>query len=142
MSFIRIMCKAAAIEKRKTVLEEEKQYASSLPQDDERKESMKQKYRHRLIDMRRKFRKRIKKCFTFPKNTCIHRMVYRMTHDGSCENYVLKSIAGFIGGFLITYIFFMFFVFQLNFKFSTATIMCSIFGSILTIGLAFSYKVR
>lgn len=142
MSFLRMMCKAADAEKRKIILEEEKKYASSLPQHDQRKESIKERCRHRCIDIRRKIRKKIKKFFTFPRHTCLYRFFYRLKHHGSCENYVLKSVAGFIGGFLITYIFFMFFVFQLNFKFSTATIMCSIFGSILTIGLAFSYKVR
>lgn len=142
MSFLRLMCKASHIQKRKNILEAEKKYASSLPEDKEPSESFRLRYQHRLLDIRRNFRRKLKKCIMCPRKSRIHRFIYRLSHHGSCENFVLKSIAGFIGGFLITYMFFMFFVFQLNFKFSTATIMCSIFGSILTIGLAFSYKVR
>lgn len=62
--------------------------------------------------------------------------------DGTLENYILKSVFGFLGGILLTYMFFVFFVFQLNFTLSSATMMCSIIGVILTLGLAFSLRVR
>jgi len=62
--------------------------------------------------------------------------------DGTFGNYILKSILGFLGGILLTYMFFVFFVFQLNFSLVSATIICSLLGVILTIGLAFSLRVR
>ncbi|XP_018322438.2 DC-STAMP domain-containing protein 2-like [Agrilus planipennis] len=67
---------------------------------------------------------------------------YKLRKDGSFENFTFKSLVGFVSGIFLTYLFFMIFVFQLNMKFGTATIMCSAIGGILTIGLAFSYKVR
>lgn len=62
--------------------------------------------------------------------------------DGTLENYILKSMFGFLGGIFLTYMFFVFFVIQLSFTLSSATMMCSILGVILTLGLAFSYRVR
>ncbi|XP_014271124.1 DC-STAMP domain-containing protein 2 [Halyomorpha halys] len=62
--------------------------------------------------------------------------------QGTYENYVLKSIVGFLSGVLLTYLFFIFFILQLNFPLGSATTMCSIFGLVLSLGLAYSYKVR
>jgi hypothetical protein len=65
-----------------------------------------------------------------------------MRTDGTLTNYILKSVLGFLSGILLTYMFFVFFVFQLNFSLESATILCSLFGVILTMGLAFSRRVR
>lgn len=81
-------------------------------------------------------------CYKCPRKTFLYKLSYNLRHDGSCANYTLKSILGFLCGFIMTYIFFMFFVFQLNLKLSSATLLCSFFGCILTIGLAFSPYVR
>ncbi|CAH1404522.1 unnamed protein product [Nezara viridula] len=62
--------------------------------------------------------------------------------QGTYENYILKSIIGFLSGVLLTYLFFIFFILQLNFPLGSATTMCSIFGLILSLGLAYSYKIR
>lgn len=62
--------------------------------------------------------------------------------DGTLENYILKSVFGFLGGIFLTYMFFVFFAIQLNFTLSSVTMLCSILGVILTLGLAFSYRVR
>lgn len=76
------------------------------------------------------------------KYTWVYRKARLVRTDGSFENYVLKSALGFLGGIFLTYIFFVFFVFQLNFTLTSATMLCSILGVILTLGLAFSYRVR
>ena len=142
MAFVRLMCKAASLERKKLQLEQEKEYAVSLHQGTKPKVTVKQKYRHGWLNFRKNLRKCAKRLVTFPKHSRPYKFFYNLKREGTCENYILKSVIGFFGGFLLTYMFFMFFVFQLNFTFSTATIMCSIFGSVLTIGLAFSYKIR
>lgn len=76
------------------------------------------------------------------KRTWIYKKVRLLRTDGSLENYILKSAFGFLGGIFLTYMFFTFFVIQLNFTLSTATMLCSVFGVILTLGLAFSLRVR
>ncbi|CAH1169930.1 unnamed protein product, partial [Phaedon cochleariae] len=97
------------------------------------------RFRHVGIRIRAKLKRALKTilyCF------CCRKFCFKLRHEGSCENYVLKSFLGFMGGMVLTYIFFMFFVFQLNFKVGTATIVCSVFGCFLVNGLAFSSKVR
>ncbi|CAH1985245.1 unnamed protein product [Acanthoscelides obtectus] len=75
--------------------------------------------------------------------TCgLRKFWFKLRYNGSCENYVLKSIVGVFCGFFLTYIFFLFSVFQLNFSITTATIFCMVLGCILIIGLAFSSRVR
>ncbi|XP_049771090.1 DC-STAMP domain-containing protein 2 [Schistocerca cancellata] len=67
---------------------------------------------------------------------------HKLLFYGTLENYVMTSCLGFFGGMLLTYILFMFFVFQLHFSTKKATILCSMIGTVLTLGLAFSYYVR
>ncbi|XP_017783011.1 PREDICTED: DC-STAMP domain-containing protein 2-like [Nicrophorus vespilloides] len=136
--FIKLICTAKRLEKKKLDLLQEKHGAWNQAQDKEAAFTLGQKYRRRMVDLRR----RCTRCCSFPKHSFLYRRCFNLRRDGTCENYTAKSVAGFFGGFCLTYVFFMFFVLQLNFKLSTATIMCSIFGSILTIGLAFSFKVR
>lgn len=139
MAFLKLVCKANKINRIKLDLLKEKENSIQVSEGITPKYSLKQKYRHFWIDLRERIKRLCCSCF---EKTCLHRTCYNLKSDGTCENFTLKSVAGFIGGFILTYVFFMFFVFQLNFKLSTATIMCSILGAILTIGLAFSYKVR
>lgn len=142
MAFMRLTLKAARISKQKSILEKEKINNVKTKYGQHVKLTAIQKYRHCYVDVRRWLLKCFRTSFSFPERSCMHRTCYNLRHDGSCENFTLKSVLGFAGGFFLTYIFFWFFVFQLNFKLSSATIMCSVFGCILTIGLAFSYKVR
>ncbi|KAF5297552.1 hypothetical protein FQR65_LT09983 [Abscondita terminalis] len=142
MAFARLLIKSRKINKLVTILDGEKQKSAQASRGKEVKYTVRQKWRHFWLDQRVRIKKFLRRILGFRKGSCLYRLKYKIGHDGTCENFTLKSIGGFIGGFLLTYIFFMFFVLQLNFKLSTATIMCSIFGSILTIGLAFSFKVR
>ncbi|KAK6622114.1 hypothetical protein RUM44_001921 [Polyplax serrata] len=66
----------------------------------------------------------------------------RFLMEDSMQNFILKSILGFLGGILLTYICFMFFVFSLNFTLKRATYICIGLGVILSLGLAFSVKIR
>lgn len=76
------------------------------------------------------------------KRTWIYKKMRLLRTDGSLENYILKSAFGFLGGIFLTYIFFVFFVIQLSFTLSSATMLCSVLGVIFTLGLAFSYRIR
>lgn len=142
MAFLKLMCKASKIDRIKQDLVLEKENSIEASKGIKPKYTLRQKYKHIWVDLDLGFKHCLKKICSCVEDTFIHRTCYNLRHEGTCENFTLKSVAGFIGGFLLTYVFYMFFVFQLNFKLSTATIMCSIVGSILTIGLAFSYKVR
>lgn len=142
MAYIRTMYKSMKIERYRKDLDKEKQTSIAVSKGKKGKFNLRQKYKHFLFILRKRIENVLCcKCFC-PEGSCLYKILFNLNHDGTCENFTLKSILGFIGGFFLTYIFFMFFVFQLNFKLSTATIMCSFFGIILTIGLAFSFKVR
>lgn len=135
MAFVKLMCTASSLKRLKTQLEEEKVDAIRISKD----RKPKRRFRHIGVDIGLYFnniRKNIRNCF------CFHKFCYKLRHYGSFENFILKSLIGYIGGFILTYTFFLFFTFQLNFKITTATVFCSILGIILMIGLAFSEKVR
>lgn len=100
-------------------------------------------YRFDLSDRcKRKVKNFLRKITSFPEDSWLHKKAVLSRTDGSFENYILKSIFGFIGGVILTYIFFMFFVIQLNFSLASATLLCSVIGVILTLGLSFFYGVR
>lgn len=142
MAFARLMWVASKVDTIKRNLVIEKQNAVKISRGDKVKIGLKLKWRHFWIDAVYNLIKCCSNICSCLRGTKLHRCCYRLGHDGTCENFTFKSIVGFIGGFILTYVFFMFFVFQLNFKLSTATLMCALFGSILTIGLAFSHTVR
>lgn len=91
---------------------------------------------------KRKVKNFLRKITSFPEDSWLHKKAVLLRTNGSFENYILKSIFGFIGGVILTYIFFMFFVIQLNFSLTSATLLCSVIGVILTLGLSFFYGVR
>lgn len=142
MAFLRMIAQASAITEIKDELILEKEHSLRIYKKEQVQLGCCQRYKYFCLDWTRRTRKCFKSFYKCPRGTYLHQLSYQLRHDGTCENYTLKSFVGFVGGFLLTYIFFMFFVFQLNFKLSSATIMCSLIGSVLTVGLAFSYKVR
>lgn len=76
------------------------------------------------------------------KDDPCYQIIYEITHEGSYLNYAVKSIIGFLAGFFLTYLFFIILTLQISMPITKATALCSIIGCILTIGLAFSTKVR
>ncbi|KAG5882313.1 hypothetical protein JTB14_019337 [Gonioctena quinquepunctata] len=135
MAFVQLLYKASQLKQIKNELETEKLDAIKI------KEKVKRRFRFRHVGIRIKARlkralKKITYCF------CCQKFCFKLRHDGSCENFVLRSFLGFISGLVLTYIFFMFFVFQLNLKITTATVVCSFLGCVLMNGLAFSSKIR
>lgn len=142
MAFASLVLKARRIQARQRKYYREKKNAIRISQGKKTDYTLTDKINHFLFDIKLGIRKWCNRLCSFPKKSFMHKICVKLRHDGTFENYALKSIAGFIGGFILTYIFFMFFVFTLNFKISTATTTCSIFGTILTLGLAFSKRIR
>ncbi|XP_060536244.1 DC-STAMP domain-containing protein 2-like [Cylas formicarius] len=138
MAFVRLIFTANNLNKLKNELIEEKRDAVKAARHEKRKK----KFRHIGVDVRVAFRRCFGRICRLPEDNRIHRTCFMLRRDGSCENYTLKSVFGFFGGILLTYLMFIFFVFQLNVKLTTATVLCSMMGCILTIGLAFSTRVR
>lgn len=139
MAFFKKILLALELQDLKKDLIEEKQMSIKKGQI---KLGLLRRIKYKWIGCMLKCKGTCQKCYKCPKGTRLFKLSYNLRHDGTCENYTCKSVIGFVCGFLLTYIFFMFFVFQLNFKLSSATVWCSLFGCILTIGLAFSTKVR
>ncbi|XP_057651832.1 DC-STAMP domain-containing protein 2-like [Diorhabda carinulata] len=135
MAFVRLLLTSQRLQSYKNALIEEKQEA--IKYETTKRRRFKFAYVGIKIQQRLKqLRRRIGYC------CCCKKFCFNLKHSGSVQNYVFKSIVGFFGGLFLTYILFMFFIFQLNLTFSTATIICSILGCILVNGLAFSSKVR
>lgn len=135
MAFLQSIMTASKLDNLKKELIEEKTNAVNIS----KKKPGKKRFRHRLFRFRLKMKRFKRKLLSY---IFLEKFCYNIRHDGSCENYTMKSIVGFVSGFILTYIFFMFFMFQLNFTLPTATVFCSVLGCILMIGLAFSTKVR
>lgn len=126
MSFLCTLIKARKIEKKLLSYQEEK------------KVSLNNYLKGRV----RKRRKREEKLNILDRHLARATLWRKMRREGTFPNEVMKSFLGFFGGFLLTYVFFIFFIFQLNFVLWSATVMSSVVGSVLTLGLAFSKRIR
>lgn len=127
--------KARRITKRKKVLQKEKNDAYIAAFGSKPKNSLTGKIHNYLTWIKRRL------C-SLPTNSFLHKTCMKLKRNETLENFYLKSFLGFLGGYFLTYIIFMFFIFTLNFKLYTATAICASFGTVLTLGLAFSQKVR
>ncbi|XP_038219769.1 uncharacterized protein LOC119838028 [Zerene cesonia] len=139
MAYFASFWKARIIEKHRREYENEKinsifQSNTKVPKDSGLK------WRIYGYDTKRKMSGQFKKMF--PDGSKISNMLLYLRTDQTFPNFLLKSLIGFLAGILLTYLGFMFFVFQLSISLVHATIMSSIIGVLLTLGLAFSYRIR
>ncbi|XP_043264952.1 DC-STAMP domain-containing protein 2-like [Colletes gigas] len=142
MAFFQLVLKARKIEKARLKYENEKLTSIEIAGGAKPQYTLRQRLRLTKLRFKKKVKSFCGKIFAFPKNLWPCRKIAAIGTDGTLENYIAKSFAGFIGGIILTYIFFAFFVLQLNFKLSSATFLCTVIGVTLTLGLAFSYRVR
>lgn len=140
MAFVSLIFTALSLRKLKDALIEEKLEAIRAHEDKTYK--VKFKFRHIGVDIRNAFKKFFRKIFKCSETSPGYKTCYKLGREGSCENYFLKSVFGFVGGVFLTYFLYIFFIFQLNIKLTSATVICSFLGCILTVGLAFSSRVR
>ncbi|XP_045506601.1 uncharacterized protein LOC123702833 isoform X2 [Colias croceus] len=139
MAYFASLWKARIIEKHRREYENEKinsifQSNTKVPKDSGLK------WRLYGYDTKRRMSGQFKKMF--PDGSKISNLLLYLKTDQTFPNFLLKSLIGFLGGILLTYLGFMFFVFQLSISLVHATIMSSIIGVLLTLGLAFSYRIR
>lgn len=127
MAYFTLLWKARAIEKYRSRYEKEK-INSILQQNPEFPRTLHEKWSY----CKRNTKKRLARCL----RRCFPEL------DQTIPNFVWKSILGFVGGIALTYLCFIFFVFQLSISLIHATIMSSVIGVLLTLGLAFSYRAR
>ncbi|XP_050305805.1 uncharacterized protein LOC126742959 isoform X2 [Anthonomus grandis grandis] len=140
MAFISLILTAQSLIKLKKALEEEKLESIKASEDVHVKKKF--KFSHIGVDIKETVKNFFKKLFRCSESAPCYKTCYKLGHEGSCENYTLKSILGFFGGVFLTYFCYILFIFQLNVKLTSATWICSFLGCILTVGLAFSSKVR
>ncbi|XP_033606754.1 DC-STAMP domain-containing protein 2 [Cryptotermes secundus] len=80
--------------------------------------------------------------FAIPPDGRLRKFCVKARTIGTFENYAAKTFLGFAGGMFLTYILLMFLTIQLNYPITGATMICSALGVFLTLGLAFSKRVR
>ncbi|XP_014607665.1 PREDICTED: uncharacterized protein LOC106788694 [Polistes canadensis] len=141
MAFFQLVLKAHRLEKLRRTYEYEKLRSIELTKG-AKGLTWSQRLRRKKLRLKRKVKNFWKSVTSFPEDSWLHKKAYLLRTNGTFENYILKSIFGFFGGIFLTYLFFMFFVVQLNFSLTSATLLCSIIGVILTLGLSFFTGVR
>lgn len=142
MAFAALLVKAQYIKWRKYRLLREKKELVQQKEGAEPSYSCLERLEHLFVDLRHRAEICCRRWLSPRTGSCCERFLRRLRHAGTLDNFLLKSLVGFLAGFLLTYVFFMFFVLTLNFRISTATTICSVVGGVLTLGLAFSKTVR
>ncbi|XP_052744849.1 DC-STAMP domain-containing protein 2-like [Bicyclus anynana] len=140
MAYFTSLWKARIIEKCKTEYENEKLNSILASNTEIPRTSILQKWRIYRRDTKTRVTGKLRKWF--PDGSYVSNMYLYLKTDQTFPNFVLKSVVGFLGGIVLTYLCFMFFVFQLSISLIHATIMSSVIGVLLTLGLAFSYRIR
>ncbi|KPJ00014.1 DC-STAMP domain-containing protein 1 [Papilio xuthus] len=140
MANFALLWKARIIEKYRSEYEKEKINSVLQTNVEVPKNTLMQKWSHYSYNTKKRLVKKFK--HLCPEGSSVFNLLVYLTTDQTFPNFLMKSIIGFIGGIVFTYLCFMFFVFQLSISLMHATIMSSIIGVLLTLGLAFSYRVR
>ncbi|XP_015180557.1 PREDICTED: uncharacterized protein LOC107068552 [Polistes dominula] len=141
MAFFQLVLKAHRLEKLRRSYELEKLRSIELTKG-AKSLTWSQRFRRKKLRLKRKVKNFWKSVTSFPEDSWFQKKAVLLCTNGTFENYILKSIFGFFGGIFLTYLFFLFFVVQLNFSLTSATLLCSIIGVILTLGLSFFSGVR
>ncbi|XP_063896030.1 DC-STAMP domain-containing protein 2-like [Helicoverpa armigera] len=139
MAFFALLWKARTIEKYRLNYEKEK-INSIMVGPTQMEQTLSQRWRHYRHDTKKRISRTFQKWY--PEGSGVAKFFLYLRTDQTFPNFLLKSVLGFLGGIILTYLCFMFFVFQLSISLIHATIMSSIIGVLLTLGLAFSYRIR
>ncbi|CAH0401568.1 unnamed protein product [Chilo suppressalis] len=140
MAYFALLWKARTIEKYRLNYESEKINSIMMSKNPMPKQSLSQRWRHYRYDTQKRISRNFRRWY--PEGSSMSNFLLYLRTDQTFPNFVLKSILGFVGGIILTYLCFMFFVFQLSISLMHATIMSSVIGVLLTLGLAFSYRIR
>lgn len=140
MAHFALLWKARTIEKQRQRYENEKINSIFMSRPDMPDKTLSQKWRHYKQDMH----KRLSRTFSkwYPEGSTVSNFFVSLRSDMKLPSILLRSLYGFIGGLVLTYLAFMFFVFQLSLSEMHATVLSSILGVLLTLGLTFSNRTR
>ncbi|XP_023246620.1 uncharacterized protein LOC106643472 [Copidosoma floridanum] len=142
MAFFQLMLKANKLQRVRRTYHDEKLRSIEVSKGEKPRYTLGQKIRHQRVLLRRNVRRVVRKLACCPESSWVYQKAVLLRTEGTVENYVFKSIFGFLGGVVLTYVFFVFFVFQLHLSLTIATLLCSLLGLLFTIGLAFFPYVR
>ncbi|KAL4702049.1 hypothetical protein ACJJTC_012497 [Scirpophaga incertulas] len=140
MSYFALLWKARTIEKYRLNYEQEKINSIRISNKNIPNQTLSQRWRHFRYDAHKRVSKTFQKWY--PEGSSLSNLFLYLNTDYKFPSIVLKSIFGVISGSFLTYLCFMFLVFQLSLTRVHATILSGIIGVLLTLGLAFSSRVR
>ncbi|XP_037295750.1 uncharacterized protein LOC115449449 isoform X2 [Manduca sexta] len=140
MAHFALLWKARIVEKYRVKYENEKINSIAMADIELPKKNVLQKWRHYRFDTQ----KRISKTFRqlYPEGSSLSNFIIYLRTKQTFTNILVKAIFGFIGGYVLSYLCFIFFVYQLSISVVYATVLSFIIGILLTLGLAFSYRIR
>lgn len=140
MAYFALLWKARTIEKYRLKYEKEKINSIVAANAELPRHTFYQKWKLYRYDSQKKLSRICRRLC--PEGSRVSNFFVYLKTDQTFSNFLVKSVIGFVGGIVLTYFWFMFFVFQLSISLIHATIMSSIIGVLLTLGLAFSYRIR
>ncbi|ENN78198.1 hypothetical protein YQE_05350, partial [Dendroctonus ponderosae] len=101
MAFVSLIFSAQKLKKLQQALEEEKLDAIKANEDKTFKKKF--KFRHIGFDIKEALKNGFRRAFKCSEGSPGYQTCYKLGHEGSCENFVLKSALGFVGGIFLTY---------------------------------------
>lgn len=140
MAYFASLWKARTVEKYRLKSEKEKINSIIMADIQIPNETFFQKWRHCKYDTRKRIFRRFREWN--PEGSAISNFLIQLNTKYTFPNILWKSLLGFFGGIFLTYVCFMFLIFQLSLTWMHATILSSIIGVLLSLGLAFSNRVR
>ncbi|CAH2097131.1 unnamed protein product [Euphydryas editha] len=140
MAYLTSLWKARIIEKYRQEYENEKFNSLLTSKTEIPQKTIMQRWRCYGQNTKRRMTGQLKQWF--PDGSSVSNLYFYLKSDHALPSFVLKSLIGFIGGIVLTYLCFIFFVYQLSISLFHATIMSCIIGVLLTLGLAFSCRMR
>ncbi|XP_060806892.1 DC-STAMP domain-containing protein 2-like [Amyelois transitella] len=140
MAHFALLWKARTIEKYRQNYENQKYISVQKTNTPMPQKSLSQRLRCYRQDTQKRFSKIFQKLY--PEGSSLSNFFLYLRTDQACLYFVLKSLLGFLTGLGLTYLCFLFLVFQLSISLFHATIVSSIIGVLLTMSLAFSYRIR
>ncbi|XP_053619404.1 uncharacterized protein LOC128680350 isoform X2 [Plodia interpunctella] len=140
MAHFALLWKARTIEKYRQNYENEKYLSLQETNTPIPQKSLSQRLRCYRQDTQARFSRIFQKIY--PEGSSLSHFFLNLKTDQTCLNFVFKSLLGFLTGLVLTYLCFLFLVYQLSISLFHATVISSVIGVLLTMGLAFSYRIR
>lgn len=101
-------------------------------------------FRQRWINYSHGVQNRLSRTFSkwYPEGSTMSNFLVNFRAEMKFPHILLRSLFGFVGGLVLTYLCSVFLVFQLSLSLVHATVLSSLFGVLITLGLTFSNRMR